>query len=208
MLYAILCYHDEAVVSAWTKEKDDAVMAKRAVVTRKLAAAGQARPGRAPDADDHGDDGAVRPRALVIDGPFAETKEQLLGFYVVDCATLEEAIEAARRAGARRTRRPRDPSAPPLRAGEPPRSDRHRLDRRGADLGAAAGDRRAAALFPRSRSGRGGVPGGLPARAARTGRRTARRAIRPPGSSWSGATSRSTTSAAASKSAAAARRTR
>jgi hypothetical protein len=32
---------------------------------------------------------------LVIDGPFAETKEQLLGFYVVDCASLEEAIEAA-----------------------------------------------------------------------------------------------------------------
>ena len=28
MLYAILCYHDEDVVSAWTKEEDDAVMAK------------------------------------------------------------------------------------------------------------------------------------------------------------------------------------
>src|SRR3546814_2929215 len=33
---------------------------------------------------------------LVVDGPFAETKEQLLGFYLVDCATLEEAIEVAR----------------------------------------------------------------------------------------------------------------
>ncbi len=33
---------------------------------------------------------------LVIDGPFAETKEQLLGFYIVDCATLDEAIEVAR----------------------------------------------------------------------------------------------------------------
>jgi hypothetical protein len=33
---------------------------------------------------------------LVIDGPFAETKEQFLGFYVLDCASLEEAIEAAR----------------------------------------------------------------------------------------------------------------
>jgi len=33
---------------------------------------------------------------LVIDGPFAETKEQLLGFYVVDCATLDEAVEFAR----------------------------------------------------------------------------------------------------------------
>jgi hypothetical protein len=33
---------------------------------------------------------------LVMDGPFAETKEALLGFYIVDCATFEEAIEAAR----------------------------------------------------------------------------------------------------------------
>src|SRR3546814_12343450 len=32
---------------------------------------------------------------LVIDGPFAETKEQLLGFYIVDCSTLDEAIKAA-----------------------------------------------------------------------------------------------------------------
>ena len=30
MLYAILCYHDEDVVSAWTKQEDDAVLAKRA----------------------------------------------------------------------------------------------------------------------------------------------------------------------------------
>jgi hypothetical protein len=33
---------------------------------------------------------------VVIDGPFAETKEQLLGFYVVDCASEDAAIEAAR----------------------------------------------------------------------------------------------------------------
>ena len=35
----------------------------------------------------------------MIDGPFAETKEQLLGFYVVDCASLEEAIAFARDLG-------------------------------------------------------------------------------------------------------------
>ncbi|MBV8085943.1 MAG: hypothetical protein JO247_14135, partial [Chloroflexi bacterium] len=33
---------------------------------------------------------------LVIDGPFAETKEQLLGFYVVECAGLDQALETAR----------------------------------------------------------------------------------------------------------------
>ncbi len=33
---------------------------------------------------------------MIIDGPFAETKEQLLGFYVVDCPTIDAAIAAAR----------------------------------------------------------------------------------------------------------------
>jgi hypothetical protein len=35
--------------------------------------------------------------ALVTDGPFAETKEQIAGFDVLDCADLDEAIEVARR---------------------------------------------------------------------------------------------------------------
>ena len=38
----------------------------------------------------------TRGEPLVIDGPFAETKEQFLGFFVVDCMSLEEAIDAAR----------------------------------------------------------------------------------------------------------------
>ena len=33
---------------------------------------------------------------VVIDGPFAETKEQLLGLYVLDCADDDAAVEAAR----------------------------------------------------------------------------------------------------------------
>lgn len=96
MLYAILCYHSETVVGAWTKEEDDAVLAKRAVVKEKLAAHGKL----GPVARLMPTTAAVTVRAgrepMVLDGPFAETKEQLLGFYVVDCASLEEAIEAAR----------------------------------------------------------------------------------------------------------------
>ena len=38
-------------------------------------------------------------RTQVLDGPFAETKEQLLGFYIVDCQTLDEAIDFARELG-------------------------------------------------------------------------------------------------------------
>jgi hypothetical protein len=45
----------------------------------------------------------VRDDGLVVaDGPFAETKEQIAGFYVVECEDLDEAIEiAARNPGAR-----------------------------------------------------------------------------------------------------------
>src|SRR5690606_5823976 len=37
-----------------------------------------------------------REPALVVDGPFAETKEQLLGFYLIDCKDLEEALAFAK----------------------------------------------------------------------------------------------------------------
>ena len=37
---------------------------------------------------------------VVLDGPYAETKEQLLGFYVVDCENLDDAIGVARELGA------------------------------------------------------------------------------------------------------------
>lgn len=95
MLYAILCYDSEDAVCAWTKEEDDAVMAQLAVSQQTLAAAGKLGPvARLQPTRTavtlRGD------RPLVTDGPFAETKEQLLGFFLVDCATQEEAVEAAR----------------------------------------------------------------------------------------------------------------
>jgi len=36
-------------------------------------------------------------RPITLDGPFAETKEQLAGFYILECADLDEAIEWAKR---------------------------------------------------------------------------------------------------------------
>ena len=99
MLYAILCYHDEDVVGAWSKAEDDAVLAKRALITEKLADRGRL----GPVARLMPTTAAVTVRSgrdpIVLDGPFAETKEQLLGFYVIDCANLEEAIETARQMG-------------------------------------------------------------------------------------------------------------
>jgi hypothetical protein len=44
MLYTILCYNSEEAIGTWTKEHDDAVMAKLAVVQDKLAKKGKLGP--------------------------------------------------------------------------------------------------------------------------------------------------------------------
>ena len=36
-------------------------------------------------------------KAIVLDGPFAETKEQLAGYYIIECRDLDDAIEWARK---------------------------------------------------------------------------------------------------------------
>jgi hypothetical protein len=96
MLYAILCYHSEDVVCAWSKEEDDAVMAKLDVVQEKLTRQGRLGPvARLMPTTAATTLRKERDPPLVIDGPFAETKEQLLGFYVVDCESLDAALEVA-----------------------------------------------------------------------------------------------------------------
>jgi len=99
MLYALLCYHDEAVVNGWTKEEDDAVLAKRALVTDKLAANGKLGPAIRLMPTTAATTVRMGREPLIIDGPFAETKEALLGLYTVDCASLQEAIELAKQIG-------------------------------------------------------------------------------------------------------------
>ncbi len=103
MRYAVLCYSSEADVDALTPEQDDAMMNELAMVHEHLAAEGKFGPAArlmnttTATTVRHGDE------PLVVDGPFAETKEQLLGFYILDCDTLEEAVEAVHRlAGPRR----------------------------------------------------------------------------------------------------------
>jgi hypothetical protein len=99
MLYAILCYDSEDVVGSWTKEQDDSAMAKLAVVEQKLAKAGRLGPVARLMPTTAATTLRKGRESVVLDGPFAETKEQLLGFFIVDCATLEEALEAARDLG-------------------------------------------------------------------------------------------------------------
>ena len=96
MLYAILAYHVEETVTSWTPEEDAALMTDLNKVHDRLTHEGRlgpaARLGATKQACTLRGPGA----GVVLDGPFAETKEQLLGFYVVDCADRDAAIQAAR----------------------------------------------------------------------------------------------------------------
>ena len=100
MLYAILCYHDEDHVGSWTKEQDAAVMQKLAVVQDKLTKSGRLGPVARLLPTTAATTLRKDDPPLVLDGPYAETKEQLLGFYVVDCEDLDEALAVARDLGA------------------------------------------------------------------------------------------------------------
>ncbi|HEX8232163.1 MAG TPA: YciI family protein [Caulobacteraceae bacterium] len=96
MLYAILCYDNEEVVGAWSKAEDDAVMARLGAVQQNLAAQGRLGPVARLLPTTAATTVRKGKEALVLDGPFAETKEQLLGFYVVDCPSLDDAIDTAK----------------------------------------------------------------------------------------------------------------
>jgi hypothetical protein len=93
MLYSLLCYNKEDVVWSWSKEEDDAVMNRLSVVHEKLVKEGKLGPSLRllPTTA-----AATLRGSMVIDGPFAETKEQLLGFYVVDVENLEAALDVAK----------------------------------------------------------------------------------------------------------------
>ena len=99
MLYSILCYESEALAAGRTKQEDDAMMVRLAGVLQNLKTEGKLGPVARLMPTTTATHIRTGKDPVVVDGPFAETKEQLLGFYVVDCPTLEEAIAAAKLLG-------------------------------------------------------------------------------------------------------------
>lgn len=101
MLYAILCYNEENAVSKWTQEEDDATMARLGLVQNELRDMGKLGPVvRLNDTTEAKTLRKTNGEPVVFDGPFAETKEQFLGFYVADCDTMDEAVAFARKLAA------------------------------------------------------------------------------------------------------------
>lgn len=98
MRYMLLIYGDETAFANMSPEDTDSVFAEYEKYSAWLTEKGWLRAGD-PLADT-GRSTTVRHvdgKVLATDGPFAETKEQLGGYYIVECANLDEAIEAAGR---------------------------------------------------------------------------------------------------------------
>ena len=97
MKYAILCYNDEDVVWSWSREHEEGVMNRLGAVQERLVANGKLGPSlRLLPTTAATTLRKTQDPPLVIDGPFAETKEQLLGFYIIDVTNLDEALDVAR----------------------------------------------------------------------------------------------------------------
>jgi hypothetical protein len=92
MLYALLAYHDEAEVLAMSDAEDMAKMDRMNQVHDRLIREGKLGPAARLGATALAK--GVRSRGVVTDGPFVETKEHLLGFYILDCANEAAALEA------------------------------------------------------------------------------------------------------------------
>ncbi len=99
MLYMLLCYNNETEVLGWTQEQDDAVMGRLAVVHDRLVAEGKLGPSGRLQGTSSAKTLVKTEAPFVVDGPYAETKEQFLGFYVLDVADMDEALGVARELG-------------------------------------------------------------------------------------------------------------
>ncbi|MGA2210283.1 MAG: YciI family protein [Acidimicrobiales bacterium] len=96
MRYLLFICGDEASLASASAEEGAAMSAEYAEFGAKMGARGVLQGGERlyPTSDAT----TVRVRngdVITSDGPFAETKEQVGGFYLVDCKDLDEAIEVA-----------------------------------------------------------------------------------------------------------------
>ena len=98
MLYMLLLYAEEAEWTAFSQERQAAVMRDHLALEEDLRRMGKYKGCGALQLTDSATTVRVRDgKTLVTDGPFAETKEQFGGYYLVDAADLDDALAIAAR---------------------------------------------------------------------------------------------------------------
>jgi hypothetical protein len=96
MRYALLICSDETAMEAFSPEEAQASMQKYLAFSEEMGSRGVLQGGERLRPTTDATTVRVRDGEIVTsDGPFAETKEQIGGFYLVDCKDLDEAIEVA-----------------------------------------------------------------------------------------------------------------
>ncbi|MFL5587724.1 MAG: YciI family protein [Ktedonobacteraceae bacterium] len=98
MRYLLLIYQDEVAHSQWNQEQLAAEYQAYNEFTESVAKSGALQSGEPLMPTNTATTVRVRnSKTLTSDGPFAETKEQLGGYYLVNCKDLDEAIALAAR---------------------------------------------------------------------------------------------------------------
>jgi hypothetical protein len=98
MKYACLCYDEEKKLKAMTKSEWDAIVREVYAYNEELRQKGHLIAAQALQSVETATTVRVRSGKLsTTDGPFAETKEQLGGFFLIEARDLNEAIQIASR---------------------------------------------------------------------------------------------------------------
>jgi hypothetical protein len=98
MKYLCLVYSEERTLDAMPRSDYDALVREHLALDDELRASGHFTIARALEAVATATTVRVRNgRVSVTDGPFAETKEQLTGFYLIEARDLNDAIQVATR---------------------------------------------------------------------------------------------------------------
>jgi hypothetical protein len=96
--YVVLIYNQPGAWEALSEEERQGLMGEFDAVNKEMMASGEFVGGAALADSPLAKTVRVRDGApLVTDGPFAEAKEQLAGYYVLDCESMERATELAAR---------------------------------------------------------------------------------------------------------------
>ena len=104
MKYLCLIYDTEATMATMPREESEAFMGAYFAFTEETRARGQLVAGEALHPVATATTVRVRDgRVSATDGPFAETKEQLGGFYLIEARDLNEALQVAARIPSART---------------------------------------------------------------------------------------------------------
>jgi hypothetical protein len=98
MRYMLLICGDENAIAAMSPEEGQSMMAEYLAFGEEMTKRGVLESGERLRPTTDATTVQVRDdKVLTADGPFAETKEQIGGYYLADCKDLDEAIEVASR---------------------------------------------------------------------------------------------------------------